>query len=225
MVGVRANGKTVTKNPGNHGNNAPRDGTPRVHQSAELRECQLGLFTDIGARVLMAECELGDYSYVERGAELIYTRIGKFCSIAANTRINALNHPTERVSQHKITYRPNEYFLYAKVDKAFREERRDTRVEIGHDVWIGHGAIVMPGVTIGHGALVAAGAVVTKDVAPYEIVGGIPAERLRWRFKKSTREGLMKLNWWDWPHDKLSQAVEDMREMTPEAFIAKWQNA
>ena len=80
----------------------------------------------------------------------------------------------------------------------------------------------MPGVTIGHGAVVAAGAVVTKDVTPYEIVGGIPAVRLRWRFKKSTREGLLKLCWWDWPPDKLGQAVEDMREMSPEDFIAKW---
>ena len=222
MVGVRANGKTVTKSPGNHGNNAPRDGNPRVHQSAELRECQLGLFTDVGARVLMAECELGDYSYVERGAELIYTRIGKFCAIAANARVNALNHPIERVSQHKITYRPNEYFLYAKVDKAFREERRTARVEIGHDVWIGHGAIVMPGVKIGHGAVVAAGAVVTKDVAAYDIVAGVPARHLRWRFKRSVRDGLLALAWWDWPQDKLGQAVEDMKAQTAEAFIAKW---
>jgi phosphonate metabolism protein (transferase hexapeptide repeat family) len=217
--------KSVTKNPGNHGNSAPRDGSPRVHQSAEVRECQLGAFTDVGARVLMAECELGDYSYIERGAELIYASIGKFCAIAANARINALNHPLERVSQHKITYRPNEYFLYAKVDKDFREERRLARVVIGHDVWIGHGAIVMPGIAIGHGAVVAAGAVVTKDVAAYEIVAGVPARRLRWRFPKKVREGLLALAWWDWPHDKLGQAVEGMKAQTAEAFIAKWRRA
>ena len=179
----------------------------------------------MGARVLMAECELGDYSYVERGAELIYTRIGKFCAIAANARINALNHPIERVSQHKITYRPNEYFLFAKADKAFREERRNARVEIGHDVWIGHGSIVMPGVKIGHGAVVAAGAVVTKDVAAYDIVAGVPGRHLRWRFKRSVRDGLLALAWWDWPQDKLGLAVEDMRAMAPEDFIAKWRGA
>ena len=212
----------MEKKPGNHGNNAPRDGSPRVHSSAQLRDCVLGQFTDVAERVVMAECELGDYSYVERQAEAIYATIGKFCAIAANTRINALGHPIDRVSQHKITYRPNEYFLYAKIDKGFRDERRDARVEIGHDVWIGHGAIVMPGVKIGHGAIVAAGAVVTKDVAAYEIVAGIPAKRLRWRFKKSIREGLLALAWWNWPHEQLSKAVEDMRVLTPKDFISKW---
>jgi phosphonate metabolism protein (transferase hexapeptide repeat family) len=212
----------MDKKPGNHGNNAPRDGSPRVHASAQLRDCDLGRFTDVAERVVMAECTLGDYSYVERQAEAIYTTIGKFCAIAANTRINALGHPIDRVSQHKITYRPNEYFLYSKVDKAFREERRAARVEIGHDVWIGHGAVVMPRVKIGHGAIVAAGAVVTKDVAAYEIVAGVPAKRLRWRFKKQVREALLALAWWDWPHEQLSKAVEDMRALTPKDFISKW---
>ncbi|HEY4995752.1 MAG TPA: DapH/DapD/GlmU-related protein, partial [Aestuariivirga sp.] len=158
---------SVPKSPGRHNNHAPRDGSPRVHSSAELRDCVLGQFTDVAPRVVMAECELGDYSYVERGVEAIYTRIGKFCAIAANARINALAHPLDRVSQHKISYRPNEYFLFAKVDKEFREARRDAKVEIGHDVWIGHGTIIMPGVKIGDGAVVAAGAVVTKHVAAY----------------------------------------------------------
>ncbi len=212
----------MTQNFGRHNNNAPRDGSPRVHSSAQLRECELGQFTDVAERVVMAECKLGDYSYVERGAEAIYTHIGKFCAIASNTRINALNHPLERVSQHKITYRPNEYFLFAKVDKEFREERRAKIVEIGHDVWIGHGAVVMPGVKIGHGAVVAAGAVVTKDVEPFAIVAGVPAKRIKWRFSKSIREGIVALAWWDWSHEKLASAVEDMRVLSPKAFLAKW---
>ena len=212
----------MTKKLGQHQNNAPRDGSPRVHQSAELRDCVLGQFTDVAARVVMAECELGDYSYIERGAELIYARVGKFCAIAANTRINALNHPLDRVSQHKITYRPNEYFLFAKVDTEFREQRRIARVEIGHDVWIGHGAIIMPGVNIGHGAVVAAGAVVTKNVLAYEIVAGVPARHIKWRFAKAIREKISALAWWNWPHDKLAQAVDDMRLLKPKEFVAKW---
>ena len=68
-----------------------------------------------------SDSELGDYSYVERQAEVIYAKIGKFCAIAANARINALEHPLERVSQHKITYRANEYFLGAKLDSEFRD--------------------------------------------------------------------------------------------------------
>ena len=206
-----------------HSINAPRDGSPRVHSSSVLRDCVLGQFTDVAERCLLAECSLGDYSYIERHVEAIYTDIGKFCAIAADVRINALNHPMERVSQHKITYRPNEYFLFAKMDKDFRETRKNTRVEIGHDVWIGHGAIIMPGIFIGHGAVVAAGAVVTKDVEPFAIVAGVPAKRIKWRFKKSIRERIIALAWWDWSHDRLAMAVDDMRTQDVQAFLAKWE--
>lgn len=214
----------MTKNPGRHNNNAPRDGSPRVHSSSVLRECELGQFTNIAERVELDGVILGDYSYIERHVKGHYARIGKFCAIAAEVRINAMNHPMERISQHKITYRPNEYFLFAKVDKEFREARQQQIVDIGHDVWIGHGVIIMPGVSIGHGAVVAAGAVVTKDVAAYEIVGGVPAKRIKWRFPKKIREQIIALDWWDWPHEKLGQAVDDMRALSAKDFLAKWQD-
>ncbi len=82
-----------------------------MHGSASLRNAKLGRFTELKERVQFWDSELGDYSYVERHSEVIYAQIGKFCAIASDVRINALNHPLERVSQHKITYRPNEYFL------------------------------------------------------------------------------------------------------------------
>jgi phosphonate metabolism protein (transferase hexapeptide repeat family) len=210
------------KEPVRHSPKASRDGAPRVHASSQLRDCVLGKFTDVGERVIMAECELGDYSYIERNAEAIYTEIGKFCAIAANARINALNHPMERVSQHKITYRPNEYFVGAKIDKGFREQRQQKRVVIGHDVWIGHAAIILPGISVGHGAVIAAGAVVTKDVEPYAVVAGVPARLIKWRFPKSIRTQMIKLAWWDWEHDKLAGAVEDMRALSPKECIEKW---
>ena len=212
----------MNKKTGRHNNNAPRDGGPRVHATAQLRDCELGQFTDVAERVVMAECKLGDYSYLARNAEAIYADIGKFCCVAASVRINAINHPMQRVSQHNITYRPNEYFLFAKVDKEFREWRRGAKVVIGHDVWIGHGAIILPGVKIGHGAVVAAGAVVAKDVEPYAIVAGVPARRIKWRFMKSVRERMIKLAWWDWPHDQLGAAVDDMRKLSPKDFISKY---
>ena len=210
------------KQPARHSSKASRDGSPRVHSTAEVRDCVLGRFTIIGVRVVLAECELGDYSYFSRGSEAIYTTVGKFTSIASNVRINALGHPMDRVSQHNITYRPNEYFVDSKIDKGFRELRQQKRVVIGHDVWIGHGAIILPGISIGHGSVIAAGAVVTKNVAPYAIVAGVPAKHIKWRFPKSIREKLLSLAWWDWDHDKLASAVEDMRVMTPRAFIEKW---
>jgi phosphonate metabolism protein (transferase hexapeptide repeat family) len=212
------------KEPTRHSPKASRDGAPRVHATAEIRDCVLGRFTIIGVRVVLAECELGDYSYFSRGAEAIYTTVGKFTSIASNVRINALGHPMDRASQHNITYRPNEYFVDAKIDKGFRELRQQKRVTIGHDVWIGHGVIILPGITIGHGAVIAAGAVVTKNVEPYAVVAGVPAKRIKWRFAKSIRTQIIELAWWDWDHDKLATAVEDMRALAPKAFIQKWRN-
>jgi phosphonate metabolism protein (transferase hexapeptide repeat family) len=202
---------------------APRDGSPRVHGTAQLRNATLGRFTELKERVQLLDSTLGDYSYIERDGEVIYASIGKFCAIAAHCRINALNHPMERISQHKITYRPNEYFAGAKLDKDYRERRISQRVEIGHDVWIGHGAIILPGVKIGHGAVVAAGAVVSKDVAPHAVVGGVPARFLKWRFPPDISARIIRLSWWDWEHDRLGQAVADMRELSVEAFLAKYE--
>jgi acetyltransferase-like isoleucine patch superfamily enzyme len=97
---------------------------------------------------VLREVTVGDFSYFERNAEAIYTEIGKFCSIAANTRINALEHPIERITQHKVSYRPNEYFRWLGVDEDFRANAGKARqVIIGHDVWIGHGAVIMPGIS------------------------------------------------------------------------------
>ena len=78
---------------------------------------------------MLREVTVGDFSYFERHAEAIYTQIGKFCSIAANTRINALEHPIERVTQHKVSYRPNEYFRFLGVDEDFRQRRQARQVD------------------------------------------------------------------------------------------------
>lgn len=199
-----------------------KDPEPRIHPTAELKSCRLGRYAVIGERVVLRETTVGDFSYFERNAEAIYTEIGKFCAIAANTRVNALEHPIERLTQHKVSYRPNEYFRWLGVDAAFRERRRAKAVRIGHDVWIGHGAVVLPGVSIGNGAVVGANAVVTRDVDAYEIVAGTPARRLRRRFSTEISERIEALAWWDWPAAKLADAIPDMQALPIEDFLERW---
>src|ERR1044072_8279543 len=109
-----------------------KDSEPRIHSTAELKSCRLGRYAIIGERVVLRAVVVGDFSYFERNAEAIYTTIGKFCSIASNTRINALEHPIERITQHKVSYRPNEYFRWLGVDAGFKARRQGKRVRIGH---------------------------------------------------------------------------------------------
>ena len=199
------------------------DSEPRIHPTADLKSCKLGRYSAVAERVVLREVELGDFSYFERHAEAIYTRIGKFCSIAANTRINALEHPIERVTSHKVSYRPNEYFRYLGVDAAFLERRRGKSVTIGHDVWIGHGAVILPGVAIGNGAVIGANAVVTSEIPAYQIVAGTPARIIRPRFDADVAERLEALAWWDWPVETLYEALPDMQAMPAEAFVDRWE--
>lgn len=194
---------------------------PLIDPTARVRQATLGRYTEIGARTAFVESSMGDYSYVVNDSDVIYTTIGKFCSIAAHTRINPGNHPMQRASQSHFTYRASAYFDDAEDDAEFFAWRRSTPVTIGHDVWIGHGAIILPGRSIGTGAVVAGGAIVTKDVAPYTIVAGNPARPVRRRFPEEIAERLLALAWWDWPHAKLREGLDDFRKLPVEAFLEK----
>lgn len=194
---------------------------PVIDPTAQVRQATLGRYTEIGARTVFAESTMGDYSYVVNDANVIYTTIGKFCSIAAMTRINPGNHPMHRASQSHFTYRASAYFEDAQDDAAFFDWRRSHAVTIGHDVWIGHGAIVLAGRSIGTGAVVAGGAVVTKDVPAYTIVAGNPARPIRRRFPEDIADRLQNLAWWDWEHKRLRAALDDFRNLSVEDFLAR----
>ena len=195
---------------------------PLVHPSAEVVGSTLGRYTEIAERSRIHETRLGDYSYIMQDCATWCTEIGKFANIAAAVRINATNHPTWRATLHHFTYRAADYWPDAENEEEFFAWRRENRVRIGHDVWIGHGAIILPGVKIGHGAVVAAGAVVTRDVTPHAIVAGVPARFLKWRFAPDISARIIRLGWWNWSHEQLNRAVSDMRELDVEEFLARY---
>lgn len=192
---------------------------PLIHETATVRDCTLGRYTEIDERCQLVECEFGDYSYMIRDSEAWAAKIGKFVNIASHVRINATNHPTWRATQHHFTYRAGDYFDGESHEQSFFDWRRDDAITIGHDVWIGHGAIILPGVTVGNGAVVGAGAVVSKNVEPYTIVAGVPAKPIRRRFSEETAARMDALSWWDWEHDGLHRALADFRELTAEQFL------
>jgi phosphonate metabolism protein (transferase hexapeptide repeat family) len=197
--------------------------TPLIDPTADIRDCRLGAYCEVGARTLLLEVTLGDYSYIVNDSDAAYASIGRFCSIAAMTRINPGNHPMDRASQSHFSYRASSYFPGEADEAEFFAWRRAHPVSIGHDVWIGHGAIILPGRRIGTGAVIAAGAVVTKDVAPYAIVAGNPARRIRERFPVEIAQRLQRLAWWDWSHERLRAALPDFRGLPIDRFLERYE--
>jgi phosphonate metabolism protein (transferase hexapeptide repeat family) len=198
--------------------------TPLIHPSALVQDSHLGAYCEVGARTLLTEVTMDDYSYIVNDGQMTYTEVGKFCSIAAMTRINPGNHPMQRATQAHFTYRASAYFPGEPDEAEFFDWRRGNRVRIGHDVWIGHGAVILPGRSIGIGAVVAAGAIVTKDVPAYTIVASNPARIVRRRFPEDIAERLMQLGWWNWEHEALRAALPDFRKLAIEAFLDKYES-
>jgi phosphonate metabolism protein (transferase hexapeptide repeat family) len=197
---------------------------PSIHPTAEVRDTSFGVYCEVGARTKLRESSFGDYSYVVNDSDIIYTSVGKFCSIAAQTRINPGNHPLDRVALNHFTYRSSAYHL-GDDDAGFFDWRRASPVVMGNDVWIGHGAIVLPGITLGNGAAIGAGAVVSRDVPPFAIVVGVPGRVLRYRFAPEIIAALERIAWWDWPREKLAGGLADFRSLDAAAFCRKYDPA
>lgn len=135
-------------------------------------------------------------------------KIGKFCSIACGAKFlfNSANHTVKSLSTYPFPIFFEEWGLDVRDITTAWDNKGD--IVIGNDVWIGYEAVIMSGVTIGDGAIIGTRAVVTKDVPPYTIVGGVPAKQIRKRFSEETISELLELKWWDWTFEKISQNIE-----------------
>ncbi|MDU8419318.1 DapH/DapD/GlmU-related protein [Pseudomonas syringae] len=174
---------------------------------------QLGQYVHIVDSAIIEETQIGDYSYTAGNNQIFYATIGKFVSIATYVRINPGNHPTyQRVAQHHFTYRSSAYGLGVD-DLEFFNSRREHHVTVGNDVWIGHNAVLMPGVTVGNGAVIGTSAVVTKDVGPYSIVAGVAAKKIGMRFDDNMIARIEKSQWWNWDHETLKERMPDFRDL------------
>ena len=131
--------------------------------------------------------------------------IGKFCSIACGAKFlfNSANHTLSSLSTYPFPLFFEEWGLEKRNVAASWDKKGD--IVIGNDVWIGYEAVIMAGVTIGDGAIIGARAVVTKDVPPYTVAGGIPAKPIKKRYPEETIAALSELKWWDWPEERIAQ--------------------
>jgi acetyltransferase-like isoleucine patch superfamily enzyme len=174
----------------NRGNNL------RIGQMSSTRNCRFGKYNTLYSNVSLTDVELGDFTYIADNTSISRTSIGRFCSIGPNVRCGLGKHPAKKfVSTHPAFFSTKKQSQLAFVHEKLFDELVTT--QIGHDVWIGANALILDGVVVGNGAIVAAGAVVTKNVPPYAVVGGVPAKVIKYRFSPEEIVFLQKFEWWN----------------------------
>ena len=148
------------------------------------------------------------YHYPVNGDRL---KIGKFCSVACGAKFlfTSGNHSLRSLSTYTFPIFYEQWGLDPKNIRDAWDNKGD--IVIGNDVWIGYEAVILSGVTVGDGAVIGTRAVVTKDVPPYTIVGGVPARPIRRRFDPQTIARLEELRWWDWDREKIKRSIDAIR--------------
>jgi acetyltransferase-like isoleucine patch superfamily enzyme len=166
-----------------------------IHETSLVGDSYIAPWVKIQKQCYFYRCQIGSYTYFAGFNSVMNAEIGKFCSIGSFVSIGPGKHPIEFVSTSPVFYSEHKQCGTSFTDKPYYRETGN--VKIGNDVWIGANAVIFDDVTIGDGAVVAAGAIVTKDVEPYTIVGGIPAKIIRKRFADEIINKLLKIKWWD----------------------------
>lgn len=185
-----------------------RENKLKIGFMAKIERCNFGYSNTLFEHSSLYDVSIGDYSYVGRLNRLMHVDIGKFTCIGSEVLAGLGKHPTKHyVSIHPAFYSPIPWAQISFVKKLIFKEFE--RIKIGHDVWVGARAIILDGVSIGNGAIIAAGAVVTKDVPPYAIVGGVPAQILRYRFDSDKIAWLESIQWWNRDIEWIKRNADD----------------
>lgn len=182
--------------------------TVRLDYLCSVVQTEIGDYGSIGERSVLYRCQIGKYTYCGSNCRFSHTIIGNFSSIGCDVKIGLWPHPLARnVSTHPIFYSQ----LGQAAGRTWVQTNKfqeDLKTSIGSDVWIGDNVLIKSGIKIGNGSVIGAGAVVTKDIAPYTIVAGIPAREIRKRFPAEIISKLESVKWWNWEDDKIRENVD-----------------
>ncbi|WP_303005517.1 CatB-related O-acetyltransferase [Bacteroides congonensis] len=193
-----------------------------IRDFSQVEGCVIGKRVDLQRMAMIFNTEIGDFTYTGRNFTCWNAKIGKFCSISWNVGVGGANHDYNRISQHAFLY-ASQFGMIEKGQKP-GYNRFETECIIGNDVWIGCNAVVCRDVKIGDGAVIAAGAVVTKDVAPYTIVGGVPAKVIKRRCSEELASRLQKTQWWNLPVEILKKNFEFFNSNITETSVTEMEN-
>jgi len=192
--------KIVSENP-----------TCRFYSSSEIAGSVFGNYVVIFDNNKIYNSKIDSYSYIQVGSRIFNCEIGKFCSIASSVSIAPGIHDLNKVTTHPALIQKSTPL--PKVFATRNNIKICEKVFIGHDVWIGEKVVILDGVAIGNGAVIATGAIVIKDVEPYEVVGGVPAKHIKYRFDKQTIEIIQDSQWWNYSDEWFEKNHELMLNM------------
>lgn len=188
-----------------------------VHEETIIINSSLGGYNRIGKNCSIANSQIGSYSYIADNSSMNNANIGNFCSIGPNFICGLGTHPSNRVSTSPYFYSPNALDNPFVQLSSFDEY---TPITLGHDVWVGVNVFIRDGITIGHGAIIAAGSVVTKDVPPYAVVGGVPARIIKFRHTEKVINNLLESAWWEKSFEWIKENIPSFqREVNDEIFF------
>jgi len=189
--------------------------TCKLNDSCKVIESQLGTHVVVHGNVVIQESSVGDHSYIAKGSSVSHCQIGRYCSIGEHISVGLWRHPAKTfVSTYPAFFALDNLGCCESFVSKNCYDESPRKTIIGHDVWIGNNVLIPGGISIGTGAIIAAGSVVTKDVPPYAIVGGNPADIIRYRFEKDEVSFLLKTAWWKWSGNDIVDLAELFKDIS-----------